>query len=42
MDIDDFCTREKELEQGKETNTKDEISEFTKELAKYLLAVGGV
>ena len=42
MDIDDFCTREKELEQGKETNTKDEISEFTKELAKYLLSVGGV
>ncbi len=42
MDIDDFCTREKELEQGKETSTKDEISEFTKELAKYLLAVGGL
>ena len=42
MDIDDFCTREKELKQGKETNTKNEISEFTKELSKYLLAVGGV
>lgn len=41
MDIDDFSTREKKLEQVNDRKSKNEILEFTKELAKYLAGAGG-